>query len=69
MLWKAEAAAESSPADFAEATQLVNMARARASNQQLMGICRTFVLSSQTHLIVDNNFPAANYLVNQYPYT
>ena len=34
-----------------------------------MGRCRTFVLSTQSGLIVANTVPAANYLVNPYPAT
>jgi hypothetical protein len=67
LLWRAEVAAESSAPDFAYATTLVNMIRTRANNHQLMGRCRTFVLPTQSGLIVDNSVPAANYLVNPYP--
>lgn len=69
LLWRAEVAAESATPDFAKATELVNLVRARANNQKLMGRCRTFILTSQTDLIVDNTVPAANYLVNPYPTT
>lgn len=66
LLWRAEVAAESATPDFAYATSLVNQVRARANNQKLMGRCRTFVLSSQTGLKVDNTKEAANYKVSQY---
>ena len=69
LLWRAEVAAESATPDFALATSLVNQVRARANNQKLLGRCRTFVLSSQTGLKVDNTVPAGNYLVNPYPAT
>jgi hypothetical protein len=67
LLWRAEVAAESSTPDFAYATTLVNMIRARANNHKLMGRCRTFFLPTQSGLIIDNSVPAANYLVNPYP--
>jgi len=67
LLWRAEVAAETG--DLAMATTLVNMIRARANNQKLMGRCRTFILLNQASLKVDNTVPAANYLVNPYPTT
>ena len=67
LLWRAEVAAESSSPDFAYATTLVNMIRTRANNHKLMGRCRTFVLPTQSDLIIDNSVPASNYLVNPYP--
>jgi len=69
LLWRAEVAAESSTPDFAYATTLINMVRTRADNQKLMGRCRTFILMSQTDLVVDNSVLAANYMVNPYPTT
>ncbi len=70
LLWRAEVAAESSPADLEYATQLVNMIRERAGNHVLMGRCRTFQLATTQDIIaptIDWDTPAANYLVNQYP--
>ena len=67
LLWRAEVAVESTPADFAYATTLVNMIRTRANNEKVMGRCRTFILQSQTGLKVDNNVAAANYRVSPYP--
>lgn len=67
LLWRAEVAVESSTPDFAYAATLVNMIRSRASNEVVMGRCRTFVLGNQAGLNVDYTIPAANYLVNPYP--
>jgi hypothetical protein len=72
LLWRAEVAAESTPADLATATQLVNQIRTRAANHVLMGRCRLFELQTTQTAIepyVDNSKPAANYLVNPYPVT
>jgi hypothetical protein len=70
LLWRAEVAAESTPADFAKATELVNLVRARANNHKLMGRCRLFNLGTTQAAVtpfVNNSVPAANYLVNPYP--
>lgn len=67
ILWRAEVAAKTG--DLATATTLVNQIRARASNQVIMGRCRSFNLQSPIGLNVDNTVPAANYLIKPYPGT
>ena len=65
LLWRAEVAIEEN--DLVKATTLVNMLRTRAANKKVMGRCRTFILTGQTGLKVDNSKPAANYLIGDYP--
>lgn len=70
LLWRAEVAVESSPADLEYAAQLVNMIRQRAGNHVLMGRCRMFQMATTQDIIapkIDWSVPAANYLVNPYP--
>jgi len=73
MLWRAEVAVEEN--DLETALNLVNEIRERAANHVVMSLCTTYVLPSQSKpdadppfiLAVDENAPAANYLVNPYP--
>lgn len=66
LLWRAECAVELG--DLTTALTYVNMIRARAANEVVMGRCRTFQQPSTVYGLsdVDYSLPAANYLVGQY---
>ncbi|GAH44354.1 unnamed protein product, partial [marine sediment metagenome] len=66
LLWRAECAVELG--DLVTALTYVNMIRARAANEVVMGRCRTFQQPSTVYGLsdVDYSLPAANYLVGQY---
>jgi len=51
LLWRAEVAAETG--DLSTALTLVNQVRTRASNQRIMGRCRTFILLDQASTNMD----------------
>jgi hypothetical protein len=67
LLWRAECAVELN--DLETARTYVNMIRARAMNEVVMGRCRTFEqpTTAYGYSVVDYDLPAANYLVEEYP--
>ncbi len=72
LLWRAECAIESSTnQDLDLARNLINQVRERASHTDhwVTGRCRTFILTSQSGLNVDNALYAANYQIGLYPAT
>jgi len=68
LLWRAEVAAAENDLDYAE--QMVNMIRARAGNQVVMGRVTTYELPPSAYpwnVEIDLDQPAANYRVSEYP--
>jgi hypothetical protein len=68
LLWRAEVAVAGNDLDYAE--QLVNMIRARAGNQVVMGRVTTYELPPSAYpwnVEINRVQPAANYKVSEYP--
>ncbi len=64
LLWRAEIAVEENDLDYAR--ELVNMVRERAANSFPMGRAETYVFDGR-EVVVNEDEPSANYLVNTYP--
>jgi len=73
LLWRAECAVEEN--DLAKALELVNMIRARAAKDVVMGYVTDYTMAPGDHVFAtqeaagkyDPSVPAANYLVKEYP--
>ena len=64
LLWRAEVAVEEQELDYAR--QLVNMVRERAKGDYVMGKCETYTFDGR-EIVVNEDEPAANYLIETYP--
>jgi len=64
ILWRAEVAVEED--DFPTAINLVNQIRLRASDDLVMGRVTNTTFGAGDPIVIDENQPAANYLLGQY---